>query len=68
MVVRLDDDDPSRSSRDPYDSKPSFISSLGGFVNPALSAQSDSDVSFELHVRSRFSEAGEEEGEVHAPE
>ncbi len=64
MVVRLDDDDPSRSSRDPYDSKPSFISSLGGFVNPALSAQSDNDDSFELQGPSRFSEAGVEEAGV----
>ncbi|TFK91430.1 hypothetical protein K466DRAFT_582810 [Polyporus arcularius HHB13444] len=49
MVVRLDPDDPARS-RDTYDSKPSLISSLGGFVNSALSAQSDDDDGFELQV------------------
>ncbi|TFK91445.1 hypothetical protein K466DRAFT_660057 [Polyporus arcularius HHB13444] len=32
-VVRVDEDDPLHSSRDPYDA-PSFISSLGAFINP----------------------------------
>ncbi|RDX50862.1 hypothetical protein OH76DRAFT_1402078 [Lentinus brumalis] len=38
---------------------PSFISSLGGFVNPSLLAYSENDESHELQVRSR-SEGGEE--------
>ncbi|RDX47022.1 hypothetical protein OH76DRAFT_1406404 [Lentinus brumalis] len=56
MVVGLDPDDPLRSSRDP-----SFISSLGNFVNPGLSTRSDDD-SVELQVRSRLETPGEEEG------
>ncbi|KAI0714149.1 hypothetical protein C8T65DRAFT_694900 [Cerioporus squamosus] len=51
MVVRLDTDDPLHSSRVPYDGTPTFISSLGGFVNPALSTRSEYD-SFELEVPS----------------
>ncbi len=39
-------DDPLRSSRDPY-ATPSFISSLGAFINPDLSASSDDEL--ELH-------------------
>ncbi|KAI0697835.1 hypothetical protein C8T65DRAFT_17825 [Cerioporus squamosus] len=62
MVVRIDSDDPRHSSRNPYDSTPTFISSLGGFINPELSARSDDD-SFELQACSR-SEAGEEEGDA----
>ena len=56
MVVRLDPNDPSYPSRNQYDSEstPSFISSLGGFVNPDLLGRSDED---ELHLESR----GEEE-------
>ncbi|TFK83881.1 hypothetical protein K466DRAFT_602495 [Polyporus arcularius HHB13444] len=46
-VVRLDPDDPLHSSRNPWDSgTPSFISSLGGFVNPARLARSDDDDGF----------------------
>ncbi len=56
MVVGLDPDDPLRSSRDP-----SFISSLGNFVNPGLSTRSDDD-SVEFQVRSRLETPGEEEG------
>ncbi|KAI0697836.1 hypothetical protein C8T65DRAFT_698010 [Cerioporus squamosus] len=58
IVVRLDPDDPLHSSRNPYDT-PSFISSLGGFINPELSARSDDDDGFELPVGSR-SEARED--------
>ncbi|KAI0719763.1 hypothetical protein C8T65DRAFT_736329 [Cerioporus squamosus] len=62
MTVRLDRDDPLHSSRNPWDSTPSFISSLGGFINPDLSARSDDDgFEMELQVRSP-PEAGEEEG------
>ncbi|RDX47651.1 hypothetical protein OH76DRAFT_724843 [Lentinus brumalis] len=66
VVVRLDPGDPLHSSRHPYDSTPTFISSLAGFVNPALSeAQSEDhdDDGCELQIRSR-SEHGEEEREV----
>ncbi|RDX54103.1 hypothetical protein OH76DRAFT_1062680 [Lentinus brumalis] len=40
-VVRLDPDDPLHSSRNPYDSTPRFISSLGGFINMELPVPSD---------------------------
>ncbi|RDX41488.1 hypothetical protein OH76DRAFT_1489418 [Lentinus brumalis] len=43
MVVRLDSDDPLHSSRGLYNSTPSFISSLGGFVNPDCLVRSDGD-------------------------
>ncbi|TFK82985.1 hypothetical protein K466DRAFT_666166 [Polyporus arcularius HHB13444] len=43
MVVRLDSDDPLHSSRGLYDSTPSFISSLGGFINPDRLVRSDGD-------------------------
>ncbi|RDX54131.1 hypothetical protein OH76DRAFT_1479176 [Lentinus brumalis] len=41
MVVKLDADDPLHSSRNPWDSTPSFISPLGGFIIPELAARSD---------------------------
>ncbi|TFK84717.1 hypothetical protein K466DRAFT_588699 [Polyporus arcularius HHB13444] len=59
MDVRVGPDDPPLDSRDPYNTT-SFISTLGGFVNPALSAWSDDEDGIELHVRSA-SEASEEE-------
>lgn len=59
MVIRLDPDDPLYSSRNQYDSTPSFISSLGGFINPDPSMQSHDD-SLELQVCSHL-EALEEE-------
>ncbi|RDX53735.1 hypothetical protein OH76DRAFT_1479520 [Lentinus brumalis] len=59
MAVQLDH---GGSSRDPYDT-PSFISSLGGFINPDPPASSDDD-DFELYTGS-FSGAGKEEGESH---
>lgn len=46
-VVGLGPDDSSRSSRNPYDTS-SIISSLGGFVNPDLSARLADDDS-EVH-------------------
>ncbi len=60
MVVMLDPEDPRNSSRNPYDRSSSFISSLGGFVNPALSTRSDDD-EFELHVRSLSEGPGDQE-------
>ncbi|TFK85769.1 hypothetical protein K466DRAFT_600890 [Polyporus arcularius HHB13444] len=62
-VVRLDPDDPPLHSP-LYDDTPSFISSLGGFINPDLSGRSDDSDDCELHVASSHSEAGKEEGEV----
>ncbi|KAI0701569.1 hypothetical protein C8T65DRAFT_741709 [Cerioporus squamosus] len=61
-VVNLDPHDSSHPSRNQYDRTTSFISSLGGFVNPALSAQSNDD-SFELRVRSRSEAPGKPEGD-----
>ncbi|KAI0712942.1 hypothetical protein C8T65DRAFT_695143 [Cerioporus squamosus] len=66
MTVRLDRDDPLHSSRNPWDSTSSFISSLGGFIDPDLSARSDEDgFDSELQVRSP-PEAREEEGRAQA--
>ncbi|TFK83873.1 hypothetical protein K466DRAFT_602488 [Polyporus arcularius HHB13444] len=45
VVVRVDLDDPLHSSRNPYD-RPSFIASLGGFLDsglPALESDDDSE-------------------------
>ncbi|RPD73242.1 hypothetical protein L226DRAFT_536366 [Lentinus tigrinus ALCF2SS1-7] len=44
-VVRVDPDDPLHSSRDPYSDTPSFISSLGGFINPDVRAESTEEES-----------------------
>ncbi|RDX41771.1 hypothetical protein OH76DRAFT_1422926 [Lentinus brumalis] len=63
-VVKLNADDPLHSSRNTWDSTPSFISSLGGFINPSRSEQSDDDGGIELQVRSPLEALGEEEGEV----
>lgn len=63
MVVRLDPDDPPLHSP-LYDDAPSFISSLGGFINPDLSGRSDGSDGSELHVAGSHSEVGKEEGEV----
>ncbi|RDX40261.1 hypothetical protein OH76DRAFT_1423810 [Lentinus brumalis] len=60
MVVKLDADDPMHSSRNVWDSTPSFISSLGGFVNPAGSARSDDDNAIEMQVHSPSGAPGEE--------
>ncbi|RDX49166.1 hypothetical protein OH76DRAFT_1483375 [Lentinus brumalis] len=57
----LDADDPLHSSR-ALDSRPSFISSLGGFVNPALLTRSDDDDGIELQVQSHSAGPGKEEG------
>ncbi|RDX54428.1 hypothetical protein OH76DRAFT_961081 [Lentinus brumalis] len=60
IVLRLDPDDPLHSSRNPWDSGPSFLSSLGGFVNPAVSARFEDDGGFEVQVRSG-SEGGDQD-------
>ncbi|RPD59073.1 hypothetical protein L227DRAFT_550006 [Lentinus tigrinus ALCF2SS1-6] len=44
-VVPVDPDDPLHSSRDPYSDTPSFISSLGGFINPDVRAASTEEES-----------------------
>ncbi|TFK85292.1 hypothetical protein K466DRAFT_588226 [Polyporus arcularius HHB13444] len=62
MVVRLDPDDPLHSSRGSYDSAPSFISSLGGFVNPNPSERSDDDDGLDLQVRLHSGAPEVEEG------
>ncbi|TFK82695.1 hypothetical protein K466DRAFT_666335 [Polyporus arcularius HHB13444] len=71
MIFKLDSDDPLYSSRDPWDSTPSFISSIGGFIHPAQSAQSDGDGS-ELQVRfasgRRAAEEEEREEQAQADE
>ncbi|KAI0714085.1 hypothetical protein C8T65DRAFT_158970 [Cerioporus squamosus] len=64
-VVRLDPDNPLYSSRNQYDSTPatpSFISPLGGFINPDLLVWSNDD-GLELQVRTH-SEAPEEEEDI----
>ncbi len=69
LIVKLDPGDTLHSSRNPWDSAPSFISSLGGFVNPALSAQSEDDDGIDLQVRSHSKISGEEdEAQVEVPE
>lgn len=50
-TVRVDAEDPGQSSRDPYDTV-SFISSLGAFINPDLSAVTSPDDDSEVHVDS----------------
>ncbi|TFK93423.1 hypothetical protein K466DRAFT_122404 [Polyporus arcularius HHB13444] len=52
IVLRLDPDDPLHSSRNAWDSGPSFLSSLGGFVDPALSARFEDGGGFEVQDRS----------------
>ncbi len=64
MVIKLDADDPLHSSRNPWNSTPSFISSLGGFINPSHSVQSNDDRGIELQDHSSSEAPGEEEGEV----
>ncbi len=59
IAVRVDLDDPSQSCRNPWDSTPSFISSLGGFINSDHPALSEDDDAFESQVGT-LSEAGEE--------
>ncbi|TFK84239.1 hypothetical protein K466DRAFT_589102 [Polyporus arcularius HHB13444] len=66
VVVKLDADDPLHSSRNAWDSTPSFISSIGGFINPARSARSDDDGVMVLQDRVFSGVPGEEEGEVPA--
>ncbi|TFK78246.1 hypothetical protein K466DRAFT_507600, partial [Polyporus arcularius HHB13444] len=67
-VVKLDAGDPLHSSRNAWDSTPSFISSLGGFINPSCSAQSDDDGGIELQDCSPSEAPGEEEVPAEVPE
>ncbi|TFK83872.1 hypothetical protein K466DRAFT_602487 [Polyporus arcularius HHB13444] len=61
-VLRLDIDDPLHFSTSPYDSDtPSFVSSLGGFINSDISKDSE-DVDLKPHEAS--CSEGEEEIEV----
>ncbi|RDX40476.1 hypothetical protein OH76DRAFT_1423670 [Lentinus brumalis] len=59
IAVRVDLGDPSQSFRTPWDSTPSFISSLGGFIDPDHPALSDDDDGFQSQVGA-LPEAGEE--------
>ncbi len=63
MVIMLDPENSLHSSRDPYNYPNSFISSLGGFINPEHSARSDDDDRIELPVCSP-AEWEEEDGRV----
>lgn len=60
--MRLDPDDPLHSSRDPYDT-PSFITSLGAFINPDLQPPSDDDLEWDIGSLDQ-----EEDGGVQATE
>ncbi|TFK86459.1 hypothetical protein K466DRAFT_150486 [Polyporus arcularius HHB13444] len=63
MVVRVDPEDPLHSSRNPYDSTPSFIVSLGGLVHSDQPARSDDEgVKLQVHSRARSEVAEEEQG------
>ncbi|TFK85678.1 hypothetical protein K466DRAFT_600979 [Polyporus arcularius HHB13444] len=67
-VVRLDPDDPLHSSRDPYDT-PSFITSLGAFINPDLLPPSDDDLEWDIGpLDLDRQEKNEEEDRVQATE
>ncbi len=50
MVVMLNPQDSLRSSRDPYNYTNSFISSLGGFIDPEQSGRSGDDDGIDLPV------------------
>ncbi|RDX51273.1 hypothetical protein OH76DRAFT_321408 [Lentinus brumalis] len=60
MVIKgVDPDDPLHTSRGPYDTnRPSFISSLGPFNNPDLSAPCDDESEWRLGSRSGREEEG----------
>ncbi len=59
MVVGLDVDNPLYfSTRNPWDDTPSFISSLGAFINPDLPPLSEDDSESESHVLSHWEEEG----------
>ena len=52
MSVRVDCDDPLHSWQDPYSSAPSFISSLGVFIDPDAPALHDEDLEWDVEVES----------------
>ena len=55
-VLKLDPNDPLHSSRDPYDSTPSFISSIGAFISPHLPLPPDHDSEWRENSRSDMEE------------
>ncbi|KAI0697858.1 hypothetical protein C8T65DRAFT_18470 [Cerioporus squamosus] len=61
-VVRVDSDNSSHSPSNPWNDTPSFISSLGAFINPDLGTQSDDEL--ELQYVSRSDGEKELEGGV----
>ena len=64
MIVRgVGDNGIMQSSRDQYDSGPSFISSLGAFINPDAPSLS-SDEYLEWHVDSLSHGENSEEGKT----
>ncbi|RDX41565.1 hypothetical protein OH76DRAFT_1489388 [Lentinus brumalis] len=64
MVVRLDPDDPLHFSRNPYDDTPSFISSLGAFINPDVPPREDDTAS---DVDTHSDDSAVEEGGIPSP-
>ena len=54
IIMGVGDNGMMHSSRDPYTSAPSFISSLGAFINPDRSASSEDDLDLRLHTRSHL--------------
>lgn len=68
MVVGLDPNDLVHSSSNPFDITPSFISSLGGFINPEHSSRSDDDnAEFQEHragAEKQEEEVGGVQGEL----
>ncbi|TFK78606.1 hypothetical protein K466DRAFT_606832 [Polyporus arcularius HHB13444] len=67
MVIKLDTNDPLHFSGNAWDSTLSFISPIGGLINPELAARSDDDDGVELQDRMPSEEAlaEEEEGVAH---
>ncbi|RPD59065.1 hypothetical protein L227DRAFT_654438 [Lentinus tigrinus ALCF2SS1-6] len=66
IVVRVNPDDPLHSLRDPYDSTPDFIASLGAFINPDLPPSWDEPS--EWHVDSPSNQEEDSEGGVQTSE
>lgn len=68
VVVRLDPDDPLHSSRNPWDDAPSFISSIGGFINPDLPERSDDELELHDTSCSGWEEEGRAQGSESEPQ
>ncbi|KAI0698294.1 hypothetical protein C8T65DRAFT_832232 [Cerioporus squamosus] len=60
-VVRLDPDDPLHSLENPWDDTPSFISSLGGFINPERTEPVDDELDLHVIPSSESAEASQPE-------